>query len=173
MSNTVIYWFRHDLRLSDLPGLQAASLAGNVIPVFIHDENLGDDWAIGGASQWWLHHSLTGLADSLAALGLPFIVRQGESLMMLDQLIAETGATAVHWNRLYDPALIRRDKAIKAELQHRGLEVHSHNAALLHEPWTIQTGTGGDYKAFPPFGRACRRQSDPALPLPVPASLQA
>jgi deoxyribodipyrimidine photo-lyase len=57
MSDTVIYWFRHDLRLSDLPGLQAASLTGNVIPVFIHDEKLGDDWAIGGASRWWLHHS--------------------------------------------------------------------------------------------------------------------
>ena len=84
MSNTVIYWFRHDLRLSDLPGLQAASLAGNVIPVFIHDENLGDDWAIGGASQWWLHHSLASLAGTIEAMGGKLILRRGDTSSELE-----------------------------------------------------------------------------------------
>jgi len=34
----VIFWFRADLRLSDLPGLIAAASAGTVIPCFILDE---------------------------------------------------------------------------------------------------------------------------------------
>ncbi len=169
-----IYWIRRDLRLADNPALTAAAADGQaVLPVYIHAPDEAGAWANGAASNWWLHHSLTALAQSLADHGLPLIIRQGETLAVLDALIAETGATAVHWNRLYDPTLIRRDKSIKAQLKHRGLAVHSHNAALLHEPWTIQTGTGGDYKAFTPFWRACRRQADPTPPLPVPASLNA
>ena len=44
MSDVSIYWFRDDLRLSDLPGLKAAAEAGPVVPVFILDTELGDDW---------------------------------------------------------------------------------------------------------------------------------
>ncbi len=165
-----IYWIRRDLRLADNPALTAAADNGqSVLPVYIHAPDEAGAWANGEASNWWLHHSLSALAQSLADHGLPLVIRRGESLATLDALIEETGATAVHWNRLYDPALIRRDKAIKAQLKHRGLAVHSHNAALLHEPWTIQTGTGGDYKAFTPFWRACRKLADPEPPLPVPA----
>ena len=41
MANASLYWFRHDLRLADLPGLIAAAKAGTVIPVFVWDEALG------------------------------------------------------------------------------------------------------------------------------------
>ena len=45
MANASLYWFRHDLRLADLPGLIAASKSGQVIPVFIFDQALGGDWS--------------------------------------------------------------------------------------------------------------------------------
>ncbi|MEX0431112.1 cryptochrome/photolyase family protein [Spiribacter insolitus] len=169
-----LYWIRRDLRLADNPALTAAAQGGRpVIPVYLHAPDEAGAWAPGEASNWWLHHSLEALAGDLAARGLPLVIRHGDSLAALESLIAATGAEAVHWNRLYEPALIRRDKGIKQQLKARGLEVHSHNAALLHEPWTVQTGTGGDYKAFTPFWRACRRRAEPASPLPVPERLQA
>ena len=49
MADVSIYWFRDDLRLSDLPGLQAAADRGAVIPVYIFDEKLvlvGEDGAL-------------------------------------------------------------------------------------------------------------------------------
>jgi deoxyribodipyrimidine photo-lyase len=168
--SAAICWFRRDLRLADNPALSAAARDGRpVIPVYIHAPGEAGDWAPGAASQWWLHHSLTALSSALAEHGLTLIIRSGETLATLESLIDETGAEAVHWNRLYDPAFIERDKHIKQSLQARGLSVHSHNAALLHEPWTIKTGTGGDYKAFTPFWRAARRQADPDAPMPTPA----
>jgi len=168
--SAAICWFRRDLRLADNPALSAAAHQGRpVIPVYIHAPEEAGDWAPGAASDWWLHHSLTALSNALADRGLTLIIRRGETLSTLESLIQETGAEAVHWNRLYDPALIERDKRIKQSLQARGLTVHSHNAALLHEPWTIKTGTGGDYKAFTPFWRACRRHAEPAAPTPTPA----
>ena len=75
MADVSIYWFRDDLRLSDLPGLQAAAGRGAVIPVYGLDEQLGEHWRIGSASRWWLHTSLTALQDGLSAQGSELILR--------------------------------------------------------------------------------------------------
>ena len=172
--SAVICWFRRDLRLTDNPALTAAADTGlPIIPVYIHAPDEAGAWAPGAASNWWLHHSLEQLKGALAERGLTLVIRQGDSLATLTELITTTNAQAVHWNRLYEPAYTARDTHIKQTLRTQGVDVQSHNAALLHEPWTIKTGTGGDYKAFTPFWRACRRLSDPAPPLPVPASLNA
>lgn len=61
MSPTIV-WFRQDLRLQDNPALAAALAPGGaIVPVFIWDEAGEGDWPAGGASRWWLHHSLTAL----------------------------------------------------------------------------------------------------------------
>ena len=53
-----IVWFRQDLRLQDNPALSAAlALGGPVLPVWILDDAGEGDWAAGGATRWWLHHS--------------------------------------------------------------------------------------------------------------------
>ena len=60
-----LYWFRQDLRLADNPALTAAAQAGTVIPVFILDDDHAGEHKMGGASRWWLHHSLIALNASL------------------------------------------------------------------------------------------------------------
>ncbi|MDR9480736.1 MAG: deoxyribodipyrimidine photo-lyase [Spiribacter sp.] len=170
--SAVICWFRRDLRVADNPALSAAAASGlPIIPVYIHAPNEAGSWAPGEASNWWLHHSLLHLKTALEQRGLRLVVRRGESLAMLREIIATTEAQAVHWNRLYEPAYTRRDTQIKQALRDQGVSVQSHQANLLHEPWTIKTGSGGDYKAFTPFWRACRRLDDPEPPLPAPDSL--
>ena len=69
MADVSIYWFRDDLRLTDLPGLKAAANAGPVLPVFVLDPELGDPWILGGASRWWLHHSLKAIAGRVKRAG--------------------------------------------------------------------------------------------------------
>jgi deoxyribodipyrimidine photo-lyase len=64
---TTLVWFRQDLRLADNPALAAAHAAGGpVIPVYVHAPAEEGGWAPGGASRWWLHHSLASLAAELA-----------------------------------------------------------------------------------------------------------
>ena len=66
MSDSVhIHWFRQDLRLSDNPSLSAAAANGAVLPVYILDDANAGDHRMGGASRWWLHHSLTALNQAL------------------------------------------------------------------------------------------------------------
>jgi deoxyribodipyrimidine photo-lyase len=150
-----LLWFRRDLRLTDNPALAAALARGApVIPVYLHDPDAERPWLPGAASQSWLHHSLQALAADLAARGSRLVVRRGPALDTLRALIGETGASAVHWNRLYEPAIVARDTRLKAALKAEGIETGSHNAALWCEPWQLATGSGGPYKVFTPFWRA-------------------
>ena len=159
-----IVWFRQDLRVSDNPALTQAAGAGPVLPVYILDDALSHGTrATGAAARWWLHHSLAALSRSLGHL----VLLRGDPRTVLAELAAQTGARRVLWSRCYEPAAIARDTAIKADLSARGIEVLSHNARLLHEPWTVATGAGGPFKVYSPFWRACLRETV-ERPLPAP-----
>jgi deoxyribodipyrimidine photo-lyase len=171
MPAPVIVWFRQDLRLEDNPAMAAAAAEGPLIALYILDETRGlRPW--GGASRWWLSESLTALGAALHRRALPLILRRGSAAKILGEVIAETRARSVHWNRSYEPYAIKRDKAIKADLGRRGIEVTSHNAALLFEPWTVKTQSGEPFKLFTPFWRALQALPEPPQPLPAPRRLE-
>ncbi len=159
MSETALVWFRQDLRLSDNPALSTAlSRHERVIPVFIHTDADPSDSAPGAASRWWLHHSLNSLDASLRELGSRLVIRSnGDIMTLLVQLVEQSGAGSVYWNRLYEPDHIQRDKLIKATLRERGVEVVSSNGGLLNEPWEISKNDGEPFRVFTPFWKACIR----------------
>ncbi len=154
---TAIVWFRRDLRLADNPALRlAASLADAVVPVYIHAPEEEGAGAPGGASRWWLHHSLRSLATDLQRIGSPLTILRGPTLNSLQRLIDQTGSTAIYWNRVYEPAFIERDAKLKSHFREQGLEVQSGNASLLFEPWEVATGSGTPYRVFTPYWRQCQ-----------------
>jgi deoxyribodipyrimidine photo-lyase len=168
-----IVWLRRDLRLADNPALHAACAAHErVLPVYIHAPQEDGDWAPGAASRWWLHHSLEALRASLHMHHAELHLRAGDSLDELTALITATGAEAVYWNRLYEPAAIARDTRIKQALRERGVAAHSFNAALWREPWQVETKTGDPYRVFTPFWRNLRTLIEDSEPLPVPQPLR-
>jgi len=163
----IIVWFRQDLRLTDNPALAAAAASGApVVALYILDE--GGGWAPGGASRWWLHHSLAALAAALERRGGRLVLRRGPAAAVLDALIAETGAAAIHWNRCYEPEAVARDTGIKAGLEARGVAVRSFDAALLFEPWTVATRAGEPFRVYTPFWKACLAAPEPPQPAPAP-----
>ena len=165
-----LVWFRQDLRLADNPALRAAIDRGAaILPVFILDER--GDWAPGGASRWWLHHSLAALAAELRKAGAGLCLRRGKPEAILPTLVKETGAGAVYWNRCYEPLAVERDKKLKASLSDDDVTVKSFNGALLAEPWELKTGQGEPYKVFTPFWKALLAAGTPPQPLPRPRKL--
>jgi deoxyribodipyrimidine photo-lyase len=166
---TSIVWFRDDLRVHDHPALHAAvERGGPIVCLFVLDESSRGLRPLGGASRWWLHHSLTSLAESLAELGLTLTLRSGPARDIVREVVDETGAAAIFWNRRYGEPEREVDAALKSSLREHGLEVESFQGSLLHEPWTVLTGQGTPYKVFSPFYRACLAQQTPRLPLPAP-----
>lgn len=171
-STTNLVWFRDDLRASDNPALSAACARGGpVIACFVR-EQFTKIREHGAASRWWLHHSLRALDTTLQERGGRLILRSGDPRKIIPEMVTETDAKAVHWNRRYDPKQVEMDKSIKAGLQAQGIEAISHKANLLFEPWELQTGSGQSYKVFTPFWRAARQAGLPDRPLPLPRRIQ-
>jgi deoxyribodipyrimidine photo-lyase len=166
-----LLWFRQDLRLTDNPALHAALRHGGpIVPVYILDSQHPGKWQPGGASRWWLHHSLAALGGDLRRLGSRLILRQGDPLVILPELIAATGATGVFWNRCYEPYAVRRDEEIKRSLKNQGLTVESCNGSLLVEPWEVKKADGGPYRVFTQYWKTLQKLGI-AAPLPAPSQL--
>lgn len=169
---TTLVWLRDDLRLSDNPALHhALERGGDVVVAFVHDEITPGIRSLGAASKWWLHQSLSRLGDDLESRGSRLILRRGAAAEVIAALIDESGADAVVWNRRYAKGARDADAALKKALGESGVEVHSFQANLLFEPWTIQTGQGTPFKVFTPFYRACLAQPEPRHPFPSPETI--
>lgn len=158
-ANPVILWFRQDLRLTDNPALCAAAASGQVLPVYILDDDNAGAAAMGAASRWWLHQSLTRLDESLQH-GL--LIMRGDPGRLLPQLAQEYQARAVFWNRCYEPWRREVDSRLKATLRQQGIECQSFSASLLWEPWELLKSDGSPYRVFTPFYQnACLLRGDP------------
>lgn len=169
---TTIVWFRSDLRIADNAALSAAAESGPVLPVYIRETG-SPARALGGARQWWLHHSLKSLGRDLAGLGSPLVLASGDAFLILTDLARRTGARRILWNRRYDPAVSGADAELKARLKDEGFEVRSFPGWLLHEPTKLKTGGGGHYRVFTPFWRALEAAGDFPKPVAAPTALVA
>ncbi|MEQ8307481.1 MAG: deoxyribodipyrimidine photo-lyase [Hoeflea sp.] len=166
-----IVWFRSDLRTGDNAALHAASLHKTVLPVFIRDTENGER-AIGAARKWWLHHAIERLQEDLAELGAPLLLLSGNPENVIPELVESTGASAVYWNRRYDPDFHSLDSRIKQDLQSNDIHVESFAGHLLHEPTRVRTGSDTHYKVYSPFWRAIEGDIEEREPLTAPDELK-
>lgn len=171
MPSPVIVWFRQDLRLADNPALHAAAQIGApLIPVYIMDDDAAGDWRPGSASRWWLRKSLRSLDASLQG---SLRIFYGEANEIIPQLVADSHATAVCWNRCVEPWRVKRDNDLKSQLQSDGIEVRTFNGNYVYDPAEIRKQDGTPYRVFTPFYRkGCLEHGhEPRKPLPVPSNL--
>lgn len=155
-NESVLVWFRLDLRLADNLALRAAADTGlPVVPVFVWSPEEEEPWPPGAAARWWLHQSLLKLDEALRAKGSRLIVQRGPAEQALLKLAAETGARRVFRNRVYEPALLAREQELEARLRTKGIALEQSNGSLLFEPGSIRTTSKGAFHVFTPFWRAC------------------
>ena len=168
----IIVWFRRDLRLADNPALHSAIESGKpVIALYLYETDLSRK--TGGASDWWLHHSLISLQKHLTKAGLSLHIRKGKAREELSSLISSTGADHIVWNRRYKKGDRDRDADIKSEFKDGGICVETYRANLLSEPWDVQTKSGsGYYKVFTPYWRTAKAQMDIAEPIAPPSKIK-
>lgn len=168
-----IVWLRQDLRLADQPAVAVAAAAGPVLFVYVLDDDGPGQWRLGGAARWWLHHSLTALADAIQARGGALILRRGDAVAALAGIVQETDAAAVHATRHYEPWARRQEALLERRLTGQGARFHLHPSSLLAEPDSLSTHAGTPFKVFTPFWRAWQDNYLPSRPLPAPAALPA
>lgn len=167
----IILWFRADLRLRDNPALKAAHETGRpIIPLFILEDEDAGEWKRGGASRWWLYHSLSALNQSCDG---KLVYKKGAAADVLMDVIGKTGAGAVYWNRCYENWRVWRDSEIKAALKDNAFEVESFNGSLLFEPHTTLKDDGTPYKVFSAFYKngCLKKRPDPRAPTGTPRNI--
>jgi deoxyribodipyrimidine photo-lyase len=158
-STTALVWFRRDLRLADNPALRhAIEHAERVVCVYIHSPEEEGRWGAGGASRWWLHHSLEALQNQTSQSGSALVLRSGNTLETLKVLIRETHAELVTWNRLFEPLLIKRDMHIETALRKLDIGCKTFNASLLFDPADVATKSGTPFRVYTPFWRHCTQR---------------
>jgi deoxyribodipyrimidine photo-lyase len=162
----VILWFRRNLRLHDNLALCAATETGRpVVPLYISDELDG-----GGASRWWLHHSLRSLDAKLQDRGAGLVVRRGSPEELLPELVEATGATAIFFSRRYEPQALAQEVTLEKTLDGH-CDLRGFDDGVIRHPDSVLTQSGTPYKVFTPFWKAASGPGEPAQPLSSPAGL--
>lgn len=168
---TTLVWLRDDLRLGDHPALSAAAQdPDGVILLYVLEEDSEHVRPLGAAAKWWLHHSLESLQRSLQSYEAVLVLRRGPAETVVPEVVRQTGADRVVWNRRYGTARTH-DARIKHALRSAGIAAHSYPGDLLFEPWHVATAEGNPYRVYSAFWRACASGRPPSPPLEVPVEL--
>jgi deoxyribodipyrimidine photo-lyase len=162
----VLLWMRRNLRLADNAPLIAAAESGRpVIPVYVCSEH-----DAGGASRWWLHHSLASLDHDLRELGSKLVIRSGSAREAIVELARETGATSLFFTRRYEPACRDEEEALEQALGDE-IELCAFDDSLLNHPNAVMTQGGKPFKVFTPFWKASARLGEPPPPAGIPGPI--
>ena len=123
MSRTIV-WFRRDLRVTDHAPLYRAVLRGSVIPVFVFDRALLHHPETAPARVAFMLDCLHHLDQELRQRGGRLILRYGDPVEVLPQLIRETQAdgiyTYIDCERIYGRV---RDARLNQALTEQGMKV--------------------------------------------------
>ncbi|WP_319241655.1 deoxyribodipyrimidine photo-lyase [uncultured Propionivibrio sp.] len=172
MFDSILVWFRRDLRDEDNAALaEATRRARRVYCAFIFDRDILDALSdTSDARVAFIHASLLELDAGLRQRGGALIVRTARAVESVPALAAELGVDAVFANRDYEPAAKRRDGAVEAALAARGISFVAFKDQALRDGAEVLAQSGRPLTVFTPYRNAwLRRFSDDDI---VPFSLQ-
>ena len=150
-SDTVIFWFRRDLRLTDNAGLYHA-LKNNqkVIPLFIFDTEILsrlEDKADKRVD--FIHQSLQHLKKQLEELGSSLVVLFGNPVELFEKIDSKS----VYTNHDYEPYARHRDAAVEKILEQRGILFKTFKDQVIFERSEVVKDDGKPYTIFTPYSR--------------------
>jgi deoxyribodipyrimidine photo-lyase len=153
-SNTLLYWFRNDLRLSDNPALRhACAQATRLLPVFCIPPPTETAWGferVGPHRRALLASALQELQKSLSDAGSGLSIRNGAPADVLPQLMRSVGANAIVCEEIAAP----EELAQVAALREAGIVVHTHWQSTMLDPERLPFAPAAMPDQFTNFRRA-------------------
>ncbi len=160
--NRTIVWFRRDLRVYDHAPLDRAARRGAVIPVFILDRALLHHPETAVARVAFMLECLRSLDQDLHDRGGRLILRYGDPVQVLPQLIRTTGADGIYahidFERIYGRV---RDARLNQVLAQEGLKIR----------WFEPTATTADLIAYAEYRQLWYSHMEADL-IPAPGQIQ-
>lgn len=176
MLDSVLVWFRRDLRDNDHVALaEATRRARKVYCAFVFDRQILDPLR-GTADRRveFIRESLVELDSALKGSGGGVIVRHGFSAEEIPRLANELGVSAVFANRDYEPATKHRDATVEATLREYGVAFESFKDQSVFEHPEVLTAAGRPFGVYTPYKNAWLKrltEEDSACFSPIPNKL--
>jgi deoxyribodipyrimidine photo-lyase len=156
--NTILWWIRRDLRLTDNQALfQATQQAENVLPLFILDPHLMNSQYVGKKRMDFLHAGLHQLNHDLREVGSQLFLREGQSIEVLQEIHTETKFDAIYAEEDYSPYARQRDAAVE-----KIFTLEFFGGPTFRHPMAVRKADGSPYTVFTPYSRVWK-----ALPFPT------
>lgn len=158
-ANTIIVWFRNDLRVHDHPALASAVRdASYVVPLFIFDDKITQGKRSGSNRNRFLLECVDDLRHSLRKCGADLIVRHGDAAAELQRVCSEISADAIYYTADYTPYAVRREQMVQQTFAATNVAVCSFPGRLIVDNIDkITTKAGTRHKVFTPFWRTWRQ----------------
>ena len=156
--NRTLVWYRRDLRICDHEPLYRAAKRGAVIPVFIFDRSLLLHPETGSGRVRFMLSCLASLDRDLRTRGGRLILRTGNPVKLLPQLVKATGAEGIYsyldFERIYGRV---RDARLNQALRKEGLKIR----------WFEPQGTVPQLISYPAYRQQWYQQMrSPQVPTP-------
>ncbi|MEO0408253.1 MAG: deoxyribodipyrimidine photo-lyase, partial [Cyanobacteria bacterium P01_A01_bin.135] len=153
-----LVWFRRDLRLYDHAPLYRAARRGAVVPVFVLDDALLHHPETASARVQFMLQSLAALDQDLQSRGGRLIVRYGNPVTLLPELVRQAQAEGIYahvdFERIYGRV---RDARLNRALTEQGMKVR----------WFEPPGTTPGLLAYPRYRDLWFKQmGEPLSPAP-------
>lgn len=155
-NQTVIFWFRRDLRLEDNAGLYYALRENkNVIPLFIFDTNILSELDDKSDRRvTFIHQALEQLHQTLTAFGTSLLVLAGDPVTLFKTLKPRV----VYTNHDYEPYARKRDEEVEKILTRNGIGFKTYKDQVIFDKNEVLKDDGHPYTVFTPYSKKWKAQ---------------
>lgn len=150
-TDTVVFWFRRDLRLADNAGLYRALKEHNtVLPVFIFDTAILDKLEDKADKRVeFIHDALDALKNQLEESGSSLLVFNGTP----EEFFGSIKPKMVYTNHDYEPYARQRDQRIADILAANGSALKTYKDQVIFEKDEVTKDDGNPYTVFTPYSK--------------------
>ncbi|MEB3228723.1 MAG: DASH family cryptochrome [Synechocystis sp.] len=175
---TVLIWFRNDLRLHDHEGIHHALGSGAAIAgVYCYDSRqfATTRWGFpktGALRAKFLQEAVEDLRQQWQALGGQFWMTAGLPEIIIPQLAVQLHATTVYFQREVTQEEVQVEQHLTQALQRQGIPVHRFWGTTLYHPDDLPFAVQDLPDVFTPFRKQIEHQNMAVRPLfPPPSAL--
>jgi deoxyribodipyrimidine photo-lyase len=150
-SETVLFWFRRDLRLHDNAALyRALSKNKNVLPVFIFDSVILNKLTDKKDKRVeFIHQTLQTIKEELESVGSSLLVWHGNPIDFYSMVKSK----AVYTNHDYEPYANERDTHVRTILEEKNIAFHTFKDQVIFEKDEVLKDDGRPYTVFTPYSK--------------------
>ena len=161
MTTKALCWIRRDIRLHDHAALAAAlENHDEVYLAFVFDNDILDPLKKRASSDkrvQFIAESLVEIQKTLEEHQSGLLIRYGNPVVEIPELVKTLGIHAVYFNRDYSTYPRKRDATVTETLSAMGCKVHTYKDHVMVEPHEVLTQNRKPYHVFTPYARAWRQ----------------